>query len=150
MWCDTHGVHPVSVGLFLSGLLYNFQSFDSLLWNVQSWVVVEQIGNKGQIQFVDPIDNVLRCDETAAVQFGSLLQHYFGSLFEVALTHSLHCNTTASRSDLFQQMSVHLGVDNVALEICTSSGSSSTFQVEVDCKKIGSLLIFVLISHVKW
>jgi hypothetical protein len=43
-------------------------------------MVVEQIGNKRQVQFVNPIHYIIWCHKASATQFGSLLQHYFSSV----------------------------------------------------------------------
>ena len=59
--CGTHSktVDPVAVHLLLPGLLYDVEC---LLRSLQARMVVEQVGNKGKVELLMAIDNILDTD----------------------------------------------------------------------------------------
>jgi hypothetical protein len=94
-------------------------------------VVVEQIGDKGQIEFVNAVDDVLGRDEASAAELGGLLQHDLGTRHEVRLHERLHRHAALLRRDRLEQVGVDLRVVDVALEVVAAAVGARALQVVV-------------------
>jgi len=65
-------------------------------------MVVEKIGDEGQIEFIDAVDDILRREEAAAVELGGLLQHNLCSRLQVRFPQSIQINVGIIAGDLLQ------------------------------------------------
>lgn len=75
---------------------------NSNIVDIQGRVIVEQIGNKSQIQLVHSVDDIFGGDEAAASQFVSLLKHNLSTGQSVIFPQSFQCDTSIGRCDLIQ------------------------------------------------
>ena len=108
---DSQGIHPVSVALLLSGLC----DADSLLQGLHGGVVIEQVGNEGQIQLFVATYYLPRGDKGLAVDLLCLLQHHLSPLTftEVSIAHSRPVHARRLGGDLIDE----LGVDFAVLDV---------------------------------
>lgn len=126
-----HRVHPVPVSFLLAGLLDALQAIDRLRL-IQSRVVVEQVGDEGQIELVNSIHDVLRCDEASTVELRRLLQHRLGPMDQVRLVDRFGRDAGLGGRDLFQQVRVNLWVADVAGEVVATTLNAGALQVVID------------------
>lgn len=125
-----HRVHPVSIGLLLPGLLQRFQPY-VVLRLVQPRVIVEHVGDEGEIQLVYAVYHVARRHETSAAELGRLLQHNLGAGGVVGLHHSFESDASRVGRDLLDEVGVDLRVGDVRLEIVTPPHYTGVLQVMV-------------------
>jgi hypothetical protein len=128
-WVDSEGVHPVSEGLLLTGLFDLDLEFNGL----QSWPVVEQVGNEGKIELLVTLANVLGSDELSALELLGSLEDRLGSLLKVS---NLKTVTVAVLGcNLSEKDGVVLGILNVTGEVSDTSSPASVLEVVVEPSK---------------
>lgn len=126
---------------------------------MQGGMVVKQVGDEGQVELVDAVDDVLGRQETAASELIRLLKHHLGAAQQIVLLcccevqkvrkprqqkndnnswsqrgypQGFHRDAGIERCDLLEQVGVHLRVGNVGVEIGATSVGARLFQLVVN------------------
>jgi len=128
-WVDSKRVHPVSEGLFLAGLFDLDLEFNGL----QSWPVIEQVGNEGKIELLVSLANVLGSDEFSALELLGSLEDRLGSLLKVSNLKTV--TVAVLGSNLSEKDGVVLGILNVTGEVGDTSSPTSVLEVVVEPSK---------------
>lgn len=127
---DTEGVHPVTVGLLLTGLLNDL--LNDLLDGLERRVVVEQVSDESQVELSITIDDIGGTDELAAIDLVGLLKHLLGTAVLIRLSHSISVDSGVLGSDLLQQDGVGLRISDISSKVLDATVRSSLTQVVVD------------------